>query len=342
MRALILNGPGSVALGSIDPPSLKDGQVLLRVAYVGFCGGDLNGFRGLFGLQTYPVVLGHEVGAVVETVASGVPSHICPGDRVTLNPYQSCGQCSACKKGRPNACVDNRTMGVRRPGAITPLIAVPWQSLHSSKTLSLRALALVEPLSVGFHAANRGRMAAGDTTAVIGCGIVGLGVIHSAARKAARVIAVDIDDAKLALARDAGAVATINSAKADLHQALRDLTASGGCDVVVEAVGSPSTFRAAVDEVAFGGRVVYIGYSKKPVEYDAQAFVQKELDILGSRNALGEFAEVIAALEDGGFPIDAVITRTVDLDHAASVLEDWDKAPAAYTKILVDMTKEQI
>lgn len=341
MKALILNSPGHVALGDIDPPSLMHEQVLLRVAYVGFCGGDLNGYRGLFGLQTYPVVLGHEVGAVVEKVAPGVSSEIRPGDRVTLNPYLSCGQCSPCRKGRPNACIDNRTMGVRRPGAITPLIAVPWQSLHRSSHLSLQALALVEPLSVGFHAANRGRIAAGDTTAIIGCGIVGLGAVYSAARKGARVLAVDIDDDKLELARKAGAAATVNSIKTDLHSALQCFTHNSGCDVIVEAVGNPVTFRAAVDEAAFGGRVVYIGYSKKPVEYDAQLFVQKELDVLGSRNCLGEFAEVITALEDGAFPVDAVITRIVDLDHAATALEDWNRTSSAYTKILVDLTKEQ-
>src|SRR5262249_5732406 len=163
-------------------------------------------------------------------------------------------------------------------------------------------LALVEPLTVGFHAVKRGRVTGDDTVAVIGCGIVGLGAVHAAAQRGARVIAVDIDDEKLSYARQAGAVQGINSAKADLHTELGKFTQGNGPNVVIEAVGTVATFRAAVDEVAFAGRVVYIGYTKRPVEYESQIFVQKELDIMGSRNSLGDFPEVIAALEAGGFP----------------------------------------
>jgi threonine dehydrogenase-like Zn-dependent dehydrogenase len=342
MRALVLLEPGKTEVRQIDAPVPRPGEVLLRVSMAGFCGGDLNGYRGTFALQEYPNILGHEIGAKIEAVTLGVPETFQPGQHVTVNPYLSCGRCIACRHGRPNACVDNRTMGVRRPGAMTPLLALPWQTLHSSFRLSLRALALVEPLSVGFHAAQRGRVVAGDTAAVIGCGIVGLGALHASARRGARVIAVDIDDRKLELARRAGAAHGINSAKTNLHSALGELTGGIGPDVAIEAVGNPATFRAAVDEVAFTGRVVYIGYSKKPVEYDSRMFVQKELDVMGSRNCLGDFPEVIAALEAGAFPMDEVISKVVTLDEAGAALAAWSENPGGFTKILVDLTGEPV
>jgi threonine dehydrogenase-like Zn-dependent dehydrogenase len=342
MRALVLSSPGKLEIHEIGVPTIKTGELLLRVGMVGFCGGDLNGYRGTFGLQEYPIVLGHEIGATIEAVGVDVPEILEVGQRVTVNPYLNCKVCTACRRSRPNACVDNRTMGVRRPGAMTPLIAVPWESVQLAETLSLRALALVEPLAVGFHAAKRGRITAEDSVVVIGCGVVGLGAVHAAAVAGAYVIAVDIDDKKLDLAQKAGALKAINSTGTDLHTELLAMTGKAGPDVVIEAVGNPTTFRMAVDEVAFAGRVVYIGYSKKPVEYESQAFVQKELDVMGSRNSLGEFPEVIAALETGRFPFEEVISRIATLDDAGAALAEWSDYPARYTKIMVDLTAEHV
>ncbi|KAB7732914.1 zinc-binding dehydrogenase [Rudanella paleaurantiibacter] len=337
MKALVLTEPGQTQIWEIDKPAPAEGEVLLRVSWVGFCGGDLNGFRGLFELQEYPNVLGHEVGATVVETGPSVPDTWQPGMRVTVNPYQHCGTCLSCRKGRTNACQDNKTMGVRRAGAMTPYIVVPWQKLHTSDKLSLKQLALVEPLTVGFHAAERGRVAATDTVAVIGCGIVGMGALAASAYRGAQVIAVDIDDSKLAIARKAGATHTINSAQVDLHEALSAITHGDGPDVIIEAVGNPVTYRAAVDEVAYTGRVVYIGYAKKPVDYQTGTFVRKEIEILGSRNCLGEFPEVIAYLESGRFPVQDVISRTVSLDEAGAALAEWSANPGPITKIMVGL-----
>jgi threonine dehydrogenase-like Zn-dependent dehydrogenase len=220
---------------------------------------------------------------------------------------------------------------------MTESIAVPWTDLFPSEKLSLRELALAEPLTVGFHAVERGRVAKGETVAVLGCGIVGLGAVAGAAARGAEVIAVDVDDRKLEIARKAGARHGINSAKGDLHAALQERPGGQGPLVVIEAVGHPATFRAAVEEVSFTGRVVYIGYAKVPVEYETRLFVQKELDVLGSRNCLGDFPRVIEALESGRFPVDDVVTREVPLAESAAALADWARNPAAVTKILVNL-----
>jgi threonine dehydrogenase-like Zn-dependent dehydrogenase len=166
--------------------------------------------------------------------------------------------------------------------------------------------------------------------------MIGLGAIAGAAQSGARVIAVDVDDAKLALARRAGAVETINSRNESLHDRLQALTGGDGPGVIIEAVGSPETFIAAVNEVCFAGRVVYIGYAKAPVTYETKYFVMKELDILGSRGALrSNFEAVIKLLQSGRYPVAETITHTIPLSEAGNALREWNENPTAVTKIQI-------
>lgn len=339
MRALFLVEPGKTEIREIDQLVPGPEQVLLQVGMVGFCGGDLNGYRGLFELQEYPNILGHEVGATIEQVGSNVPDNFKPGMKVTIYPYLNCGTCISCRKGHPNACQDNKTMGVRRPGAMTKYISVYWKHLFASEKLSLRELALVEPLTVGFHAAARGRVSNQDRVAVIGCGIVGMGAIAASVNRGAEVIAIDIDDSKMEIAKKIGVAHTINTTKVDLHEALIAITDGDGPDVIIEAVGSPVTYRAAVEEVAYTGRVVCIGYAKKMVEFNTGVFVRKEIEILGSRNCLGEFPEVISYLESGSFPVADVISKVVSIEEAGAALAEWSDNPGPITKIMVDFDR---
>lgn len=339
MKALFLTAIGQTEIRDIEIPSIGPEEVLLKIGMVGFCGGDLNGFKGLFELQEYPNVLGHEVGGTIEELGNQVPNTFKIGHKVTVYPYLNCGTCISCRKGRRNACQDNKTMGVRRPGAMTRYIAIPWQDLFFSDKLSLKELALVEPLTVGFHAAARGRVSSQDRVAVIGCGIVGMGAIASAVNRGAEVIAIDIDDSKMEIAKKIGVAHTINTSREDLHEALNRITDGDGPDVIIEAVGNAMTYRAAVDEVAYTGRVVCIGYAKSAVEFNTGIFVRKEIEILGSRNCTDEFPEVISYLEAGKFPVEEVISKTVSLDDAGAALADWAINPKGITKIMVDFDR---
>src|SRR5579885_2011838 len=334
MRAVVLRNPGQIDLGSIADPVLTDGDVLLKVRMVGFCGSDLNSFRGLNPLVTYPRILGHEVSATV-VEDRGKDSPLTVGTNVAVSPYTSCGACPACRRGRRNACQFNQTLGVQRDGALTEFIALPREKLYPAN-LTLKELCLVEPLTVGFHAVARGRVTEEDTVAVWGCGGVGLGVVAAASSLGARTICIDVDEEKLELARIAGANSTVNSEREPLHERLLEMTGGRGPDVAIEAIGTAATFRAAVEEVAFTGRVVYIGYAKEPVSYETRLFVQKELDVLGSRNAQPEdFGAVIKFLESGMFPVDHAISLTVSLEQAGDALRSWSDDPARFKKIMV-------
>jgi 2-desacetyl-2-hydroxyethyl bacteriochlorophyllide A dehydrogenase len=333
MKAVVLRGPGEIAIEDRPEPKLAEGHVLLKVNMIGLCGSDLNSYRGKNPMVSFPRIPGHEIAATVVDGTAGFNS----GDQVTLSPYTSCGRCAACRRGRPNACQNNETLGVQRDGGLTEYLVVPPEKLYTAN-LSLKELCLVEPLTVGFHAVARGRVTSIDTVAIIGCGGVGLGAVAAAGFRGARTIGVDVDDAKLEIARKAGAIELINTNRDDLHTRLVELTDGLGPDVIIEAIGLPSTFRAAVEEVAFTGRVVYIGYAKEPVAYETRLFVQKELDILGSRNALPEdFREVIRMLEGHRFPVEDAVSRIVPLEETPKVIAEWSADPARFTKIMIQV-----
>lgn len=334
MKALVLQQPGEAAIHSVREPVPAGDEILLKVRRVGICGSDLNSFRGKNPMVSYPRIPGHEVAATIVESSKTHP-HLVAGVNVTLSPYSQCGKCPACLRGRPNACQFNETLGVQRDGALAEYIAIPPEKLYTAN-LSLKELCLVEPLTVGFHAVARGRVTAKDTVAIFGCGGVGLGAVAASGFRRARTIAIDVDDAKLAIALKSGATDTINTSREPLHEKLQELTKDRGPDVAIEAIGLPQTFRAAVEEVAFTGRVVYIGYAKEPVAYETRLFVQKELDILGSRNALpADFREVIQMLEEHRFPVEDAVSHMVSIDDAPRMLKAWSENPAAFSKIMI-------
>lgn len=337
MKAISFAAPRHVEIVDIPSPQLGPEDVLVDVCYVGLCGTDLSAYRGLMPLVTYPRIPGHEVSGIILTKGDKVPDSVNEGDRVMVSPYTNCGLCPACRIGRPNCCQFNQTYGVQRDGVLTSRFAVHYTKVLANKTLSLKGLVLVEPLSVGYHAANRGRVTEVDTVLVIGCGTIGIGVVAAAARKGATVIATDIDDTKLADAREFGAQHAINSAQQEVLAATHELTGSEGVNVAIEAVGLPETFRLAVEAVAFAGRVVYVGYAKSDVCYDTTDFVRKELDIMGSRNALRVFPAVIKMMEKRQQSFMDLITKTYPFEKAARAFQDWDAAPTKYAKILIDL-----
>jgi threonine dehydrogenase-like Zn-dependent dehydrogenase len=336
MKALVISEPGTAHIEDIPEPVMKAGEALLRVRRVGLCGSDLNSFRGRNPLVSFPRIPGHEVSATIVALKEQ-NSDFTVGMDVTLSPYTSCGQCASCRNGRKNACKQNETLGVQRNGALTEYISVPVEKLYAA-TLSLEELCLVEPLTVGFHAVARARATEADTVAIFGCGGVGLGAVAASAFRGAKTIAIDVDDAKLAIAQKTGAAHLIHSQRESLSTALARLTNEFGPDVVIEAVGTPDTFRAAVEEVAFTGRVVYVGYAKEPVAYETRLFVQKEIDIMGSRNALPEdFKDVIRMLEEHRFPVESVISSLVPLEEGPEILRAWSSNPSRFSKIMITL-----
>ena len=340
MKALQITDVHQMDIIEIEKPVPAEGEVLLRLNYVGFCGSDLNTWRGRNALALKPVIPGHEISATVERVGEGVPAGIEAGQLVTVDPCTACGNCPSCRRRRFNACQHNETLGVQRNGAMREFICVPWQKVISAEGIAARDIALIEPMSMGFHAVDRGQVTDADTVLVIGCGMIGVGAIVRASLRGATVIAMDLDDEKLALARELGAAATVNSATEDVHARLQQLTDGAGPDVVIEAVGAAPTYNAAINEVAFTGRVVCIGYAPADVTLPTKFFVQKELDIRGSRNALpDDFRAVIRYLRRGQCPTDRLVSAVVGTAEAPQAIAKWDAAPGKVFRILVSFNQ---
>lgn len=333
MKALQIPQPRQVRVIDLPESVAGPGEILLRLHYVGFCGSDLNTWRGRNAMAKPEVIPGHEIGAVIAAVGPGVPERFRPGMVVTANPYTHCGSCASCRAGRYNACENNETLGVQRDGAMREYITLPWQKVIPAEGISERDAALIEPMSVGFHAVARGCVTDSDTVLVIGCGMVGLGAVVRAVRRGATVIAADLDPEKLRLARDLGAAFTYNTS-----MEWRDIPAPS---VVIEAVGAPATYRLAIERVDFCGCVVCIGYAKGDVELPTGLIVKKELDVRGSRNATpSDFEAVIRAIRQGGLPLGSFISGIVSPSEAQEALERWDADPGKVFRILTQWNTE--
>ena len=337
MKAIQITHNQEYNIIELPRPVPKAGEVLLKVQYVGFCGSDINTFMGRNAMALNPVIPGHEIGATIEEVGADVPTSLKPGMVVTCNPYTNCGQCASCRNRRFNACQHNETLGVQRDGAMREYITLPWQKIIPAGNLPVKTCALIEPMSVGFHAVSRGQVTDNDVVMVIGCGMVGLGAIVRASLRGATIIAADIDDAKLTLAKELGADYAVNTKEhfvLPIDGKLNGVSPS----VIIEAVGSVPTYQMAIEQVAFTGRVVCIGYAKSEVLMQTRFFVQKELDIRGSRNALPEdFEAVIRYLERGTCPVDKLITKVIKPDEGLETLRWWSQNPGKVFRILMEM-----
>jgi len=237
MKAVQIVNPSEMKVVELEKPTVGVGEVLVRIKYVGFCGSDLNTFLGRNPMVKLPVIPGHEVGAVIEEVGPNVPAGFEKGMNVTLNPYTNCGKCASCRNGRVNACEHNETLGVQRNGVMCEYAVLPWTKIIPAGNISPRDCALIEPMSVGFHAVSRAQVIDNEYVMVIGCGMIGIGAIVRAALRGATVIAVDLDDEKLELAKRVGASHVINSKTENVHERMQQITEGFGADVVIEAVG---------------------------------------------------------------------------------------------------------
>jgi len=180
MKAFVIEEAFKVKEIDIQEPKMGQSDVLLEVKYLGLCGSDLNSYKGLMPLVTFPRIPGHEISGVIADKGAEVPKNINIGDKATVSPYTNCGVCPACRQGKINTCEFNQTLGVQRDGALTKHIVVPYEKVFVSQSLTLEELVLIEPMSVGYHGANRGSVSETDTVMVLGCGTIGMGALCAA------------------------------------------------------------------------------------------------------------------------------------------------------------------
>jgi L-iditol 2-dehydrogenase len=299
MQALVLTDYRKLELADVERPMLGPTDVLIRVAACGICGSDVHGYDGSSGRRVPPIIMGHEAAGIVAEVATAV-DRARVGDRVTFDSTISCGKCESCLRGDVNLCTSRRVLGVscadyRQHGAFAEFVAVPQHILYRlPEKLPFEHAALIEPVSVAVHAIGRLQVQRGEIAVVVGSGMIGLLVVQ-ALRNAGctNVIAVDLDDGRLALAKELGATTTINPKQNDAVRAVMELTHGEGADLAVEVVGNAAALATAIGSVRRGGRVGLIGNLAAEVPFPLQAVVTKELTLLGSCASAGEYPRAI-------------------------------------------------
>lgn len=325
MKAMLLSEYKKLDIVDMPTPEYGENELLIRVEACGICGSDIHGWDGSSGRRKPPLVMGHEAAGVIAEVGSKV-SRFAAGDRVTFDSMISCGNCPSCKKGSINLCDNRQVMGVscdefRRHGAFAEYVVVPEHiAFHFPENLKFEHAAMVEPVSVAIHAANLTPIRLGDSAVVVGSGMIGLLVIQ-AARLAgcSQVIAVDLDDSKLQIAKDLGADITFNPKNEDVISGVVEATGGKGADVSFEVVGATPTVKTAIECTRRGGAITLVGNLAPTVELPLQAVVTRELRVQGSCASSGEYPECIDYLSRGAIKVDPLITALANLDDGP----DW-------------------
>lgn len=341
MKALLYTKPYSFEYTDVPDPVVGDDDVLIRVRASGICGSDVHGFTGETGRRIPHLIMGHEAAGTVERTGANVRG-LEKGDRVCFDSTVYCNKCRACLQGKFNHCEKRQVLGVsvpqfKRHGTFAEYVAVPWWIVFKiPEDLSFVKAALLEPASIGTHAANRAPIQAGDTVVVIGAGTIGLFIMQGYKLKDAKVIAADINEFRLDLAKQLGADVVVNPLETDLKEAVLDQTDGSGADVVLDAVGYAKTFDTAVSLAKLGGCVVAVGNLEKKAEFDLQQFIARELTFTGSYASAGEFEKCIELIASGRINVEPLISEVLPLEQGQEAFDRLLKAEENLLKIVLE------
>jgi 2-desacetyl-2-hydroxyethyl bacteriochlorophyllide A dehydrogenase len=341
MKAIRLEEPGRLVLfstGELPPTSIKPEEALVRVHRIGVCGTDIHAFNGRQPFFSYPRILGHEL--AVEVVAVGCSTkNVEPGDRCSVEPYFNCGSCIACRRGKPNCCVNLQVLGVHIDGGMRETLVVPNRKLHPSKSLTLDQLALVETLGVGCHAVERSRLKATEFALVIGAGPIGLAVAQFAIQAGTQVIVLDINPKRLEFCREhLGASHVINAASENPLEALKRITAGDLPTAVFDATGNPKSMMSAFEYPSHGGQLIFVGLFPGDIAFNDPNFHRRELTVLASRNACPEnFTRIIDLVQAGRIDATPWITHRARFVDAVTEFPRWTKPETDVIKAMIEV-----
>lgn len=338
MKTFVLQEPGKLQLTESAAPAgpLPAGHAVVRVSRVGICGTDWHAYHGRQPFFSYPRVIGHELGVVVEEV-NDPATDLKPGDRCAVEPYLNCGKCVACRRGKSNCCANLQVMGVHVDGGMRERVVVPTAKLHKSDKLAADQLALVEMLAIGCHAAERAAVEPGEWVLIVGAGPIGLSVIPFAQVAGAKVIVAEQAESRIRFCRERMKVDHVVDARGDVVAALKDLTDGELPTVVIDATGNAQSMARTFEYVAPGGRIVFVGLFQGDLSFNDPNFHRREITLMGSRNARGEdFKRIIRLIEEGKIDSDVWITHRARCEDLVATLPTWLAPDAGVVKAMVE------
>lgn len=321
MRSLLLSEYNHLEVVDLPVPQMAPNEVMVRVEACGICGSDVHGYDGSSGRRIPPIVMGHEAAGIVAAIGSDVGG-FASGDRVTFDSTVYCGQCEYCARGEVNLCESRQVVGVscpdyRRAGAFAEYVVVPSHILyHLPDTLSFTSAAMLEAVSVALHAVRVSAVEGGETALVIGAGMIGSLTLQAAkAAGCSRLLAADIDQTRLNLAKRAGADEVLHLSGPFLADQVMRLTDGRGVDLTLEAVGRNETVTAAIDCTRKGGTVTLIGNIASEVTLPLQKVVTRQLRVQGSCASAGEYPQAIELVASGQIQVEPLITAVAPLEE---------------------------
>lgn len=334
MKELVCNKPGELEYQQSVKPVAQPGEAILKVKRIGICGTDLHAYEGTQPFFNYPRILGHELALEVEQ-ADGFKKE----EAVTIIPYFHCGKCIACRSGKTNCCTTIRVFGVHVDGGMREYITVPLSCLIPGQGLSVDELALVEPLAIGAHAVKRADIRPGEFVLVIGAGPIGLGIMEFARIAGGNVIALDINEQRLAFCKQQlNLQHVVNGMSADVSEQLKQITNGDMPTVLIDATGSLKAVNNAFQYMAHGARFVLVGLQKENISFSHPEFHKREATLMSSRNATREdFEQVIDCMRKKLVDPSVYITHRVAFEEVKNNFKKWLDPANGVIKAIIEM-----
>jgi len=340
MRAHIVYGPSDMRFEEIERPELKNGEVLLRPQATAICASDNLAFKGSHSRLITPRILGHEFASIVEEVGPGVEDFKV-GDRVVTNTNKYCGKCPQCKEGVPNRCAKKLNFGLKLDGSFAEFVKVPEgiEIFHLPDNISFEEGALLQPLGIALNAVKRrAQVTVGDTCAVLGVGPIGLCAVALAKASGARVLATDVSDLRLNIAKQMGADEVVNVTREDLLEKAKLFTKNKGFDKVIEAAGGfqDETIQQSTQIVKYGGQIIVIGhFAENRANVRIIELKDWEMEMKGAQGQYNTVPLCISLIESKTIDIKPMITHYLPLAEARKGFELMDNHKDEVVKIIL-------
>ena len=339
MKQAVMTKPGSIEIRDVEKPTIGDDQVLIQTKRIGVCGSDIHVFHGLHPYTSYPVVQGHEVGAIIADVGNNVEGHAI-GDVVVFMPQVTCGECYPCKNGMYHICESLKVMGFQTDGAGQEFFSIDANMvLKMPAGSSLDHAALIEPISVAVHSLAKGGDVNGQKVLVLGAGTIGNLVAQVAkASGASQVMITDISDYKLSKAKDCGIDFTINTTEEDLEKAIIRDFGPNRADLILECVGVQPTINQAVASARKGTSIVVVGvFGEKPT-VDLGLVQDRELSLVGTlMYQQADYEKAIELVAGGEMSLDTLVTHRFAFNEYLDAYHTIEKSNGEYMKIMIDL-----
>jgi len=343
MKALVYHGPGKLALEGWDIPHPKKGEVRVRIQYSAICGSDLGAYQNASNRFRPPLILGHEFSGIVDEIGEGVDS-LALGQHVCGNPPIYCGTCWYCTHGHYNICPNRlslgNTVGIDKcNGTFREYIVLPAYTLVPlPESMNLLYGSMMEPLAVGYHAAQNGSFTPGETVTVIGAGPIGLMTILSLkALGAGHIICSDLSEARLELAGRLGAHTLVNIEKEKLEDAVKKVTDGLGSDRTIICTDAADSFYQAIEVTRSCGNVVLVGMIQKKIEFCPMDIFGRDINIISNYTFTDEIYEAVEMVSQGKIDLEPMITSIYSLEHGKDAFDALLTPGNAEVKIILDI-----